>query len=589
MGILEPWRTPVGDRESPSGGGGRSSEIAPSNTDRDVCPLAATQTAASVSSTTSSDGPRQVAWVLARVLDPEGRPVPGARVHLQLPGYLGGVPSPPRELVVADDQGDVRLSVEGSDGKGSYWAWAEAPSWAPTCGEYVSLRGPDEAGPPDELRLRRGGRLRGRVLEHTGAPVARVSVSVAVEQEPRSIRPPAIITGTSDAAGRFDLPTPLPEGLHDVRLAAQGYAEVTVQHVPVTVERGGEVEVTLDRVCALEGVLLDERGAPARSGTVYWRRADGVSDSASVGSDGRWSFAGVAPGRCELRARSGEAYARSVIDLGDPRAIELQLHPGARLEGRAFSRDGSPVSDSLTVERPSAAGARRWGVTVRPDADGRWAVRGPPGRYLFRDGRSLLREVDAPSGVTEVPDLVIDSPSSVGGRVLGVGHADWVQVRAVQGEQVWDIDDTEGSFTEAGLAAGPLWLLVRGGRGGAAALRLELTAGQELSGLAIELRAPRRVRGRVVDPRGRPFPGLCLVALGSEVPDRALATTDERGEFLLEPCLEHGSFTLTAEQESLRLEAWRALGVQRARLEPVTFQLEGRDLDLGELRLATER
>jgi RNA polymerase sigma factor (sigma-70 family) len=116
-----------------------------------------------------------------RIVDPEGKPVPGAKLHLISQSWASRDPLYVQSVSATD--GGFRLSVAPSDAR----RIADDPTWSQTCiiatskgyGPALSVRGPFEPAGDLTLRLAKDDvPINGRILDLQGKPIAGVKVRV---------------------------------------------------------------------------------------------------------------------------------------------------------------------------------------------------------------------------------------------------------------------------------------------------------------------------------------------------------------------------------------------------------------------------
>ncbi|MCB9627483.1 MAG: carboxypeptidase regulatory-like domain-containing protein [Sandaracinaceae bacterium] len=316
------------------------------------------------------------------VVDPEGAPVPRARVVLAGSGVW-----PPRE--------------RETDNAGRF-SWPDVPAGIyelrAAHGDLVGrprggvIVGPHAPTPFVRLVLTQGAVLVGSVRDSTGAPVA--DAEVLVLEEAISLLPRAAST---DSAGAFRVGGLLPQQ-HVVRVSAEGFVPRELDHDP----RDGALDVVLERAASLAGRVVDHLGHPVpgalvevlddsehptmrfadlfavqRAGPVLLA-SDGalgvtlgeippipldlsgttrqLTGRAVADESGAFVVLGVAPGRVRVRVTaSGYAPLSTqpiALRAGEERVgVELVLQPGTLIDGRVVDAAGFPVANVIVELR----------------------------------------------------------------------------------------------------------------------------------------------------------------------------------------------------------------------------------------------
>jgi hypothetical protein len=194
--------------------------------------------------------------------------------------------------------------------------------------------------------LRRGGSIRGRVVDSSGQGLPDLWVSAdcssrSTDKEPSPLRARVPLRSgsaarvVSDPEGRFRI-----DGLErDVSCVVRAEQPGGSIAVSSKVHPGDEAVITLPALGSLSGTARLPNGSPAASFTLAVRDPEtGVARSETVSAiDGRWSLAQVVPGHLLLSAfepTGGAAQARFDLGPGEQRAgIELQFRtiPSSRL------------------------------------------------------------------------------------------------------------------------------------------------------------------------------------------------------------------------------------------------------------------
>ncbi|MBI2923114.1 MAG: sigma-70 family RNA polymerase sigma factor [Planctomycetes bacterium] len=283
-----------------------------------------------------------------------------------------------------------------------------------------------------DLHLRRGVRVRGRVTDDRGTPLAGVTVRffhqwIAVGPWPRAgffhqgYLPEVLI---SDVEGRFAFGGVWPDGEISVRLAGDG---LVTREVNLAV--GGEEQVVqMERAAAIAGSVLDAFGKPL-AGARFFGLADSANDSGNleevpvaVDDLGRFEIPPGAAGS-RLLVVWAPGHGLALVDLAQPKPGRLDVRlpeASAVIRGRVRDARGFPI-----------AGARVQIASVGGRTDGHaasLAFRTPQGSWHWPDGQAggcLPGDVPVPATVTGA-----DGTFRLEGVAVGAGLTAEISVRA---------------------------------------------------------------------------------------------------------------------------------------------------------------
>jgi protocatechuate 3,4-dioxygenase beta subunit len=292
-------------------------------------------------------------------------------------------------------------------------------------------RAPDPQETPQRPAV--SGVIEGRVSRPDGAPVRRGRVRLS--QDDDSFAPRIVLT---DDDGHYQF-RELRAGSYLVTSISVGAAETTFgqsESSPrgelLTLKAGGalsRIDITLPRVAAIAGRVLDEYGDPMANANVRVERvvvvqgrrrlvpAQGVA-SRQTDDSGRYRLSGLPPGRYLVTAAVGEpvpgwapapwpGYARTYypgtpspdeaqpVEIGvgqQALTIDFALVRGhlVRVSGTARTADDAPLQGTVSLARSARSGAiATQPLTVRTGADGRFEIaRVAPGEYVLQAATS---------------------------------------------------------------------------------------------------------------------------------------------------------------------------------------------------------
>lgn len=303
------------------------------------------------------------------------------------------------------------------------------------------------------------------------------------------------------------------------RLAAGATHEIGIDLAAGITVRGRVVDEHGNGVANVEIALASAADTPRGLAELVLDASDTRMKS---GKDGSFVLTGVHFGAWRIGARvRGYAWSSQLVPAaGDGEVVELtvRLERGPTIRGRVLGADGAPASRArVEVRRIDEA---RWDDVdfasfsdddepIRAEKDGTFLASGLRDgvyRVVARAGAGLeSAPVDVRPGGAPV-ELALHAPIAVKGRVVDDAGApiQEFRVRALRAgdERIeLEIEDADGRF-ELRLPVGT-WRVVAGDDAGMSnAVTLALPGADA----PLELRILRRsqVRGRVVDPFGRP-------------------------------------------------------------------------------------
>lgn len=453
------------------------------------------------------------------VRDREGRPIGGARVWVEVPGW-------PLPLLRMGFFGQAKEVRTGPDGSFSVEA-PQAPEasfevLAAHPGHATSRAGPFPRDRADEwpfleIELGEGAALEGRVTGPDGAPL-----------------PGARVRIWRDA--------PVSE-------RATPFVSLLPQSSGPTAYAGRDGSFALRRI--EPGTYWVEASAPGCASKRLGPLAIGIGPRGSSGD--------IPPARVEIALEGGARLEGRVVDPGG--------RPVARVEVVAFAIAGpsepspsAPPPDPEEDDEIVVTGALGLAAALTGE-DGRYGIEHLPRgefRVLARArGYEPAWLLSAVPGEPQ-PDLVLAPLGRISGRVRDASSGApisrfWVRLDRKDPEGVYRedhakarwVEDAGGRFSSGGLRAGSWRVRIAAGGRLPAEVEAELEPGGEVS-LEVLVRPGCWIRGRVATPEGAPFERAEVYARREgERRDSAGAETGPDGTFELAG-LEEGPYEIRA-------------------------------------------
>lgn len=493
-----------------------------------------------------------------RVVDVEGRPIAGV------------------EIWRPTDSAERRpAAVSGPDGLfvvpagGMYPLSACPPGWLPDESPSRAPRDPAVF----EIRLRPAARIAGRVVDGQGEPVEGVQVEArlagmsigCVVYSPSGCPGPTYLrTGYTDADGRFVFES-LEPGWFEVRAS---------DSLPKVVRRLGEAGASAqeiefvgsEKLVPLEGRVVDADGEPVEGARVSVSGARPRTE-ARTDADGVYRFSRVFPGSHRFEARHPDlGRIEERIQVAGPRArFDVRMPPATIVQGRILGRDGSPVAGPLLSVDDEA---------VELDAEGRFRFSLSPGEHVVKAEAPHRSPAEWRVTATGDPidlDLELSHPATITGRIAGLTRRQWISLELKDGPQessAREIVDDQDRFQILDVPPGTWTLVATDNNGRTLERRIQVEEGQEIVE-DFHFPALPAVRGRVLDPEGRPVLDASLAFQQGELV-RVWAGTDAEGRFTAH--LADGTWTVKAEQKGFGSAA-AAVTVAGAPVELPDFRL----------------
>lgn len=530
------------------------------------------------------------------VVDPEGRPVPGAEITVSEAGNLGmrallrrqGNPEPP---VLTGSDGSFRIEDRRPGETLGLGAWRAGYAAADVPGVQV----PSER--PVRIVLQPTAAVEGRVVDPDGRPIAGATVvafaSDRMRMRVRVAAAPGPGPATTDDSGLFRVEGMEP-GTIEIRAMAAGFQAAWLKNLEL---RPGQdlrgVEVVLAPGAVVEGRVLSPSGRPVSGAQVTLAEMEsrgGVFDPVGAISDGdgRYRLEGVGPGPRAVQAEHPD-YRRAVreleVRLGE-NTLDLTLEGGAEVRGRVVDEAGAPVANARVMlrqgfrswELPSTGSGPDGSFTLTSVPEGTYAILAQKeGFAMDREGQELVVAGGSVGGV----EVRLSRGGAVVGQLLGLEFTELSQVQVrVYGAPAEGIVAPDGSYRVDHVAPGT-WRVVAslpdGSRQAEGEVALEPGAAEARLDLAFE--EGHTLTGRVLRD-GRALTGAG-VSLSSPQSSSRFVSTDHEGRFRFAdlPAGEYQLMVLVGPGEPQHVEPLEMDGDRDVLVELRAVSVSGRVID----------
>ncbi len=490
-----------------------------------------------------------------RVMDREGKPVPGAEVHAtrdlrRLRMQLSDGPLDRKADAVTDAGG--RFTVRDLHRGDQPDLLVRVKGFLP--GEVKGVTVPVAA--PLTIVLDPATSLSGRVVDADGLPIAGAELALGSERagEERGLLRFAArsqSSATSDEDGRFAFDEVQP-GRAELRVTAEGFQPSAPETLTVPAGNGlDNLRIVLERGAVIEGRVTTTAGEPVGDTRVICGPAAAVSDG-----DGAYRLEGVPPGPRTVQASHQDFQPlEKKLDVQPvSNQLDLVFEAGQEVSGRAVDREGKGI-EGVQINLVLGESPRERDVLSSSDgsftllhvADGDYSIRAEKEGYATTETLEKTEAVHVAGAPVRDLEIRMNRGGRISGDLLGLDLYDLAEVtvtaRREDGFEKPGSVDYSGHYEVAELPAGN-WLVLGSLRNGQreAQARAVLEAGGEVTDADLEFGDSFTLNGRVL-LGGEPLKDARVSLAGQDVAVRRMVESDWQGAFVLED-VEPGRYRL---------------------------------------------
>jgi protocatechuate 3,4-dioxygenase beta subunit len=524
-----------------------------------------------------------------RIVDPDGKPVPDAKVNLSTQPPIDKVQvragkflNKPRFGVNLLSDADGRVVVERpphleylnfrihKPGYGYYWSWSTKP-------ETVLA--------PLTVKLERAWTIGGLVVDADGNPVPNARVLLQIRFAGTGQTGPADRLWTnSKGFWKFEsVPESMTQVLAEISEPKFMMVNTTLSRAKFGIAPGHEpTGKTILKVGAVvTGKITDETGKPLAKALVR-TRVGNDSRTAFTDKKGVYRLEGCDPGNVRIVV-SAKGLASELRDVEvDPHLgpVDFQLKPGKTIRIRVLDEQGQPVSKAQIYFQRERGQSDFFEFDQAPretDVDGVWEWTGAPADELMatisRPGGMMLTMRPV---VARKDEYVFRVPSAlvISGRVVDAGTKQVIKnFRVVRGyrwkggqEQIlWDnnkVTSTDGSFRMQETYEQSAYLVRIEADGYLHAVSREIKSDEGHVAIDFELLGGKEVAATILTPDGVPAAGAKVALLGGGAQVRIAdgEIDNPGGAATIQEADEHGRFQIPTKNDDFWIVATHRSG-----------------------------
>lgn len=504
--------------------------------------------------------------VSGRVVDEAGNAIAKAQVSTAGIWNLGSSVEP----VTSDDNGGFTLTLAA----GTHTLVAVDKEHAPSRSTPVVVGAKPVEGLLIVMKV--GGRLAGKVVDPKHQPIAFATVRVAGKSS-EAYGIPRRQT-TTDKDGAFEL-RGLTRAKLDVRAESDTAGSKIVSFDLTTLAEKKDVELVLDVVGTISGIVVDDKGQPVAEVQVastpdVFGGADEESlaltgfSSATTDGDGKFTMHGLPDGPYKLHASRHETQRFNLegtaAKTGDTNVKLVLATPGS-IKGALAKSDGNPpmlasVRAGWRAGTPATEG--QFLVDDLEPGDYDLTIHGPEFADIIKHGVKVevgkttdLGAITVPRGRTLAGKVIDASGAPVAGAKLKAGNMLY-QFQGAEDQMSTFEDaagtrsaytDQDGAFVLIGISKQTTNVMAESDKGRSNAI--EVPGGEDdPAAITLQLRGFGTITGKVT-LKGQPAPGIAVTDTpksgGAQI---RISQADDTGAFTITKVVE-GPHVLSAMQQ----------------------------------------